>query len=169
MKAVPLPSALFTQNREGLVRKLPARSVAVLNANDLMPTNADGIMGHSQNADLFYLTGVRQEETILLLAPDAFDRQHREILFVRQPNEQLAIWEGHKLTKDQATAISGITNVKWLTDFPGIFRQVICEMEHVYLNTNEHQRADVAGKISAAPLPATSSPHARASGGQVRL
>ena len=144
MKAVPLPSALFTQNREGLVRKLPARSVAVLNANDLMPTNADGIMGHSQNADLFYLTGVRQEETILLLAPDAFDRQHREILFVRQPNEQLAIWEGHKLTKDQATAISGITNVKWLTDFPGIFRQVICEMEHVYLNTNEHQRADVA-------------------------
>ena len=144
MKAVPLPSALFTQNREGLVRKLPARSVAVLNANDLMPTNADGIMGHSQNADLFYLTGVNQEETILLLAPDAFDRQHREILFVRQPNEQLAIWEGHKLTKDQATAISGITNVKWLTDFPGIFRQVICEMEHVYLNTNEHQRADVA-------------------------
>ena len=144
MKAVPLPSALFTQNRERLVRKLPARSVAVLNANDLMPTNADGIMGHSQNADLFYLTGVRQEETILLLAPDAFDRQHREILFVRQPNEQLAIWEGHKLTKDQATAISGITNVKWLTDFPGIFRQVICEMEHVYLNTNEHQRADVA-------------------------
>jgi len=144
MKAVPLPSALFTQNRERLVRKLPARSVAVLNANDLMPTNADGIMGHSQNADLFYLTGVNQEETILLLAPDAFDRQHREILFVRQPNEHLAIWEGHKLTKDQATAISGITNVKWLTDFPGIFRQVICEMEHVYLNTNEHQRADVA-------------------------
>jgi Xaa-Pro aminopeptidase len=144
MKAVPLPSALFTQNRERLVRKLPARSVAVLNANDLMPSNADGIMGHSQNADLFYLTGVRQEETILLLAPDAFDRQHREILFVRQPNEHLAIWEGHKLTKDQATAISGITNVKWLTDFPGIFRQVICEMEHVYLNTNEHQRADAA-------------------------
>jgi Xaa-Pro aminopeptidase len=143
MKAVPLPSDLFTLNRERLVRKLPARSVAVLNANDLMPTNADGTMGHSQNADLFYLTGVHQEETILLLAPDAFDRQHREILFVRQPNEHLAIWEGHKLTKDQATTISGIRNVKWLTDFPGIFRQVVCEMEHVYLNTNEHQRANV--------------------------
>jgi Xaa-Pro aminopeptidase len=142
MKAVPLPAALFKLNRERLVKILPPRSVAVLNANDVMPTNADGTMGHLQNADLFYLTGVHQEETILLLAPTAFDPNHREVLFVRQPNEQLAIWEGYKLTKEQATAISGIPNVKWLADFPGIFRQVICEMEHVYLNANEHQRAD---------------------------
>jgi Xaa-Pro aminopeptidase len=143
MKAVPLPPALFTLNRDRLVKKLLPHSLVVLNANDLMPTNADGTMGHLQNADLFYLTGVHQEETILLLAPDAFDPTHREILFVRQPNEHLAIWEGHKLTKEQATAISGVKNVKWLSDFPGIFRQVICELTHVYLNTNEHQRADV--------------------------
>lgn len=143
MKAVPLPTALFTLNRERLVKKLLPRSLAVLNANDIMPTNADGTMGHLQNADLFYLTGVHQEETILLLAPDAFDPNHREILFVRQPNEHLAIWEGHKLTKEQATNISGIKNVKWLTDFQTIFRQLVCEMENVYLNTNEHQRADV--------------------------
>ena len=71
MKAVPLPAALFTLNRARLVAQLPPRSLAVLNANDVMPTNADGVMGHHQNADLFYLTGVRQEETILLLAPDA--------------------------------------------------------------------------------------------------
>jgi len=142
MKAVPLPAALFTLNRERLVKKLLPRSLAILNANDLMPTNADGTMGHLQNADLFYLTGVHQEETILLLAPAAFDPNHREILFVRQPNEHLAIWEGHKLTKDQATAVSGIKNVKWLTDFPGIFRQVMCELDNVYLNANEHQRAD---------------------------
>jgi Xaa-Pro aminopeptidase len=142
MKAIPLPAALFQLNRERLVKKLPPRSVAVLNANDVMPTNADGTMGFLQNADLFYLTGVHQEETILLLAPGAFDPNHREVLFVRQPNEQLAIWEGYKLTQDQATALSGIRNVKWLADFPGIFRQVICEMEHVYLNANEHQRAD---------------------------
>jgi Xaa-Pro aminopeptidase len=121
---------------------LPPRSLAVLNANDIMPTNADGSMGHLQNADLFYLTGVHQEETILLLAPDAFDPSHREILFVRQPNEHLAIWEGHKLTKEQATKISGIKNVKWLSDFPAIFRSLMCELENVYLNTNEHQRAD---------------------------
>ena len=112
MKAIPLPAALFTLNRERLVQRLLPRSLAVFNANDIMPTNADGAMGHLQNADLFYLTGVHQEETILLLAPDAFDPNHREILFVRQPNEQLAIWEGHKLTKAQATAISGIKNVK---------------------------------------------------------
>ena len=142
MKAVPLPAALFTLNRERLVNKLLPRSLAVLNANDLMPTNADGTMGHLQNADLFYLTGLHQEETILLLAPDAFDPNHREILFVRQPNEHLAIWEGHKLTKEAATKISGINNVKWLLEFPAIFRQLICELENVFLNSNEHQRAD---------------------------
>jgi Xaa-Pro aminopeptidase len=142
MKAVPLPSALFTLNRERLVQKLLPRSLAVLNANDVMPTNADGSMGHLQNADLFYLTGIHQEETVLLLAPDAFDANQREILFVREPNEHLAIWEGHKLTKAQATAVSGIKNVKWLSEFPVIFRSLMCELENVYLNTNEHQRAD---------------------------
>jgi len=140
---MPLPPALFTLNRERLVRRLRPRSLAVFNANDIMPTNADGAMGHVQNADLFYLTGVHQEESILLLAPDAFDPNHREILFVRQPNEQLAIWEGHKLTKEQATAVSGIKNVKWLSDFPTVFRSLACELDNIYLNTNEHQRADV--------------------------
>jgi Xaa-Pro aminopeptidase len=144
MKSVPLPAALFTQNRERLIQRLPPRSLAVLNANDIMPTNADGTMGHLQNADLFYLTGVNQEETILVLAPDAFDSKHREILFVRETNDHLVTWEGHKLTKEQAAAVSGIPNVKWLTEFPGIFRSLMCEMEIVYLNSNEHQRADVA-------------------------
>ncbi len=141
MKSVPLPTALFTLNRERLVKALLPRAVAVLNANDIMPTNADGSMAHLQNADLFYLTGIRQEETMLLLAPDAFDPNHREILFIRQPNEHLAIWEGHKLTKEQATKISGIKNVKWLSDFPALFRQIACEMDVIYLNSNEHQRA----------------------------
>jgi Xaa-Pro aminopeptidase len=142
MKAVPLPSRLFTSNRERLVKKLLPRSVAVFNANDIMPTNADGAMGHLQNSDLFYLTGVHQEETILLLAPEAYDPNQREILFVRQSSEHLATWEGHKLTREQATALSGIQNVKWLTEFSSIFRQVMCEMQNVYLNANEHQRAD---------------------------
>ena len=143
MKAVPISSALFTLNRDRLVQKLLPRSLAVFNANDIQPTNADGSMGHLQNADLFYLTGVHQEETILLLAPDAFDPSQREILFVRQPNEHLAIWEGHKLTKEQATQISGVKNVKWLAEFPIVFRSLACELENIYLNSNEHQRADV--------------------------
>ncbi len=142
MKPTLLPAALFTLNRERLVKKVLPRSLAVLNANDIMPTNADGTMGYLQNADLFYLTGVHQEETILLLAPDAFDPNHREVLFVREPTDHLTIWEGHKLAKQQATEISGIQNVKWLSEFPSVFRTLMCEMENVYLNTNEHHRAD---------------------------
>ncbi len=140
---MPLPATLFALNRERLAQKLRPRSLAVLNANDLMPTNADGVMGHLQNADLFYLTGVHQEETILLLAPDALDPAQREMLFIRQPNEHLKIWEGHKLTQESAAAISGIKNVKWLSEFPSVFRTLACELKILYLNTNEHSRADV--------------------------
>jgi Xaa-Pro aminopeptidase len=143
MKAIPLPSALFTLNRERLVKKFPARSLAVFNSNDLMPTNADGTMGHIQNSDLFYLTGVHQEETILLLAPEAFDPNQREVLFIRETNEHLVTWEGHKLTKNQAAQVSGIKTVKWLSEFPMVFRTLMCEMDDVFLNSNEHTRADV--------------------------
>jgi len=143
MKAVPIPSALFTLNREQLVKKLPPRSLAVLNANDIMPTNADGSMGFAQNADLFYLTGINQEETVLLLAPDAFDPNHREILFIRESSEHLAIWEGHKLTKESAAKISGVKNIKWLAEFPAMFRALACELDNLYFNSNEHSRADV--------------------------
>lgn len=144
MKPIALPAELFRGNRERLASFLAPNSIAVLNANDVLPTNADGTMPHHQNADLFYLTGVRQEETILLLAPDAPDPAHREVLFLRQPNDHLKIWEGHKLTKAEATAISGIANVRWLSEFPGLFRSLVCEANHLYFNTNEHARADVA-------------------------
>src|ERR1700744_5921664 len=144
MKPIPLPSGLFTLNRERLAQRLVPRSLALFNANDTMPTNGDGTMRHHQNADLFYLSGILQEETILLLAPDAFDPHHREILFLRQPNERLVTWEGHKLSKEQATGLSGIKNVKWLAEFPSVFRQIMCEMDNAYLNSNEHQRADMS-------------------------
>lgn len=143
VKAVGLPAELFALNRARLTQKLPPGALAVLNANDVMPTNGDGTMGYCQNADLFYLTGVRQEETILLLAPTAQDPALREILFVREPNEHLKIWEGHKLTRAQATALSGIKNVRWTSEFPALFRALMCEMKRVYLNSNEHQRAEV--------------------------
>jgi Xaa-Pro aminopeptidase len=141
MKPVPISSELFRSNRERLKKLLQPNSLAILNANDIMPTNADGTMGFIQNSDLFYLTGIHQEESILVLAPDAFDEKHREILFLREANEHLATWEGHKLTREQATQISGVTNIKWLSEFPAMFRQLICESSHVYLNTNEHYRA----------------------------
>src|ERR1051326_530713 len=108
MKFIAVNADLFTQNRERLKRLLPARAIAVVNANDVMPTNADGTMGFHQNADLFYLTGVRQEESIVVLAPDTFDEKLREVLFVREPNAHLRIWEGHKLSKEEAVNASGI-------------------------------------------------------------
>jgi Xaa-Pro aminopeptidase len=143
MKPIAIDPGLFNANRERLRKLLLKNSVAVVNANDLMPTNADGTMGFHQNADLFYLTGIRQEESILVLAPDAFDEKMREVLFLREPNEHLHIWEGHKVSKDEATAISGIKTTKWLSDFRSLFHQLMCESEQVYLNSNEHYRAQV--------------------------
>ena len=140
MKSIPIDSDLFISNRERLKKLLPGNSLALVNANDIFPTNADGTMG-VPNSDLFYLAGVTQEECILLLAPDAFDEKNREILFLRESTPHLAIWEGHKLTKEQARTISGIKNIQWLSEFSSVFHALICEAEQVFLNTNEHQRA----------------------------
>ena len=112
MKPISINPGLFKQNRERLAALLLPNSVAVINANDVLPTNADGTMEFCQNADLFYLSGVHQEESILVLAPQAFDPKLREVLFLREPNEQLMIWEGHKLSKEEATRISGIETVQ---------------------------------------------------------
>ena len=138
MKTVPVKSELFVTNRDRLRQKLLRNSLVVVNANDVLPTNADGTLGFHQNADLFWLTGVNQEETILVMAPDAFDEKQREILFLREASENLVIWEGHKLTKEQAAAASGIKQVKWLGEFPRTLHRLMCESENVYLNTNEH-------------------------------
>ena len=143
MKTVDLDPELFIDNRRRLKSRLRPNSIAVLHANDVMPTNADGTMAFQQNADLFYLSGVNQEESILLLAPDAAERKFREILFVRETNEHIAIWEGAKLTREQAAKVSGIRTVRWLSDFPDLFRSLMLEAENVYLNTNEHARASV--------------------------
>ena len=119
------------------------RSAVVLNANDPMPTNADGTMGFRQNNDLFYLTGVDQEETILVLAPQHPDPALRQVLFVRETNEQIAVWEGEKLSKIQAQQTSGIEHIKWTSEFEATFRQIVFEVDTVYLNTNEERGAGV--------------------------
>jgi len=122
---------------------MASRALAVVNANDVLPTNADGTLPMQPNADLFFLTGIEQEESILVLFPEAADEKHREILFVRQPNEHLQIWEGYKHTKADVRKISGIKNVQWLTEFPVLFRSLMCESESAYLNSNEYKRANV--------------------------
>ncbi len=143
MKNIAIPAELFVENRRRLVERLPPNSLVILHSNDIMPSNADGTLGFHQNADLYYLSGVNQEESILVLAPNAFDERLREVLFVREPNEHLTIWEGHKLSKEQAQSLSGIKTIKWLSDFRGVWHGLMCEVDHVFLNTNEHIRAVV--------------------------
>lgn len=145
MRYKKINNELFKLNRKRLIKELKPGSVAVFNANDIMPTNADGTMRFRQNSDLFYLTGVDQEETILVLCPDYPDRKFREVLFVRETNEQIATWEGHKLTKEEAREVSGIETILWASDFQRIFNtmMVMGGVDQVYLNTNEHYRADV--------------------------
>lgn len=140
MKYAPIPNSLFTENRKRFAAQLKPNSVALFVSNDIMPTNADGSMGFVQNSDLFYLTGVDQEETILLIYPDAKNNSHKEILFVRETNEHIAIWEGAKLTAQKATEVSGIKNVLWTSSFQQMLKSIVFQAEHIYLNSNEHTR-----------------------------
>lgn len=141
MRCPPLPADLFTANRLRLRALLPPRSLVILHANDVMPANADGTLGFIQNSDLYHLSGVDQEETILMLCPDAPDPKQREMLFVRETSEHIALWEGEKLTQEQAAARSGIARVCWLQEFEAAFRQLMCYADQVWLNANEHPRA----------------------------
>ena len=143
MRYTPLDPELVVTNRDRLKKLMLKNSLAVLNANDILPTNADGSLAMRVNADLFYLSGVEQEESMLLLCPDADDEKHRELLFLREPTPLMETWEGHKLTKDEARKRTGIKNILWLSEFPRLFHRLMCECEHVYLNSNEHKRAVV--------------------------
>ncbi|GAB3171520.1 aminopeptidase P family protein [Telluribacter humicola] len=142
MRYLPIDKTLFVENRRRLASILKPKSMVILNANDIMPTNADGSMGFRQSTDLFYLTGVDQEETRLVLFPEHPDEKMREVLFLRETNEYIAVWEGEKLTKEQAREVSGIQTIFWTHQFEQVFRNIVFEAERVYLNTNEHTRND---------------------------
>ena len=141
MRYPPIDPQLFVNHRANLAKRMLPNSLAVVNANDILPTNADGTLRLRQSSDLFYLSGVDQEETILLLYPDAHDEKLREILFLRETNDLIATWEGRKLAKEEARQRTGVARVEWLPAFQPIFHRLMCECEHVYLNANEHKRA----------------------------
>jgi len=145
MRYEDIGKGLFVGNRKRLVKELKSNSVAVLNANDINPTNSDGTMRFRQNSDLFYLSGVDQEETILIVCPDFPDKKYREILFLRETSELISTWEGHKLTKEEAREKTGVETVLWLSEFNRLFNTIMLmgDVEHVYLNSNDHYRADV--------------------------
>lgn len=133
-------SELFISNRKKLCNKLKNNSLAVFNSNDEFPKSGDQPFEFKQNPDFFYLTGIDQEQSILIIFPDSPNPAYREVLFLRQTNEHIAIWEGHKYTKEEAKRVSGIENIFWLEDFWNIFPSLMHYAEYVYLNTNENDR-----------------------------
>jgi Xaa-Pro aminopeptidase len=143
MKYLPINNQLFINNRKRFAALLKPNAIAIFNSNDVLPTNADGSLKFKQNSDIFYLSGVDQEESILVIYPDAKDGIHKEVLFLKETNEHIAIWEGHKLTKAEALKVSGVEKVYWLSEFKTMLRSLMAEAETVYLNTNEHVRAVV--------------------------
>tara|TARA_B100000768_G_scaffold114748_1_gene106208 strand:- start:1380 stop:2675 length:1296 start_codon:yes stop_codon:yes gene_type:complete len=143
MKYLPISAELFKKNRLKLSQRMTSNSLAVFNSNDVFSTGADSTLPFDQHRNIFYLSGVDQEESILLLFPNAKLKAHREILFLKETNKHIAIWEGAKLNKSQATVCSGIKTVYWLNEFESIFSQLMEESTHFYYNNNEHYRQAV--------------------------
>lgn len=143
MKYHQIDNQLFIKNRTKFTSQMKPKSVAVFNSNDNYPVSADTTLPFAQHRDIFYLSGVDQEESILLLFPDAPYENQREILFLKETNEHIAIWEGEKLTKDRAFEVSGIKTVYWLTEFHKILNEIMTYCDTIYINTNEHYRAVV--------------------------
>ncbi|RCL72635.1 MAG: aminopeptidase P family protein [Flavobacteriales bacterium] len=143
MKYTPLPASVFSHHRQRFMAELKPNSMAVFNSNDIYPISADSTLPFAQHRDLFYLSGIDQEETVLILYPDAENPAHREIVFVRETNAHIAVWEGHKLNKEEATKVSGIKTVLWTNEFENAFLDLAKNAENIYINTNEHYRAKV--------------------------
>jgi len=140
MKYLPIKNDVFTNNRINFVSRIKGCSLAIFHANDEFPRNGDQVFLFKQNADFFYLTGIDQEQSILILFPDCPNPLYKEVLFLRQTNEHIAIWEGHKYTKEEARAASGIENIYWLSEFDAILHTIINYAENIYINTNENDR-----------------------------
>jgi len=140
MKYLAVNNEVFTRNRKSFVSRLKPSSIAIFNSNDEFPRSGDQSFLFKQNPDFFYLTGIDQEQSILILFPECPNPVYKEVLFLRQTNEHIAVWEGHKYTKEEAKAASGITSIYWLDDFEAILQTIINYAEHIYINTNENDR-----------------------------
>ena len=143
MRYRTLPASFYKLNRAKFATEVDVKSLAIFNSNDIYPISADSTMPFEQHRDIFYLSGIDQEESILLIFPDALEEKHKQILFVRETNEHIAVWEGAKLTKQAATDLSGIKTVYWLKDFKKVFQELSVQCDRFYFNTNEHYRQAV--------------------------
>ena len=143
MRYTPLSSNFYRSTRARFMDAISQGGLAVFNSNDIYPISADSTMPFQQHRDIFYLCGIDQEESILLLFPDAINPNHREVLFVKKTDNHIAVWEGAKLSQKEATNISGIKTILWTDDFKLLFNQLTKEAKAIYFNTNEHYRANV--------------------------
>lgn len=143
MRYETITSSVYVNHRKKFISNMKSGALAVFNSNDNMPTNADGLMPFRQNNDLLHLSGIDQEETILVLFPDSPVEAYKEVLFLRETSPEIAIWEGEKFTKEQAAELSGIKTIFWLSDFERVFKAMMSETSVVYLNSNEHLRATI--------------------------
>ena len=144
MRYEPIKSDLFIQNRKNFMSQMLPSSLAVFNSNDTYPIGADSTIPFQQDRNIYYLSGVDQEESILVLFPDAPDPKHREVLFLTETNPHIAVWEGEKLNEEKALKVTGIKTVYWLKDLPKVFNELMTQCNLVYMNTNEHYRANHA-------------------------
>ena len=140
MKYLPLNPDIFIQNRKRFTDKMEKNSIAIFNSNDELPMNGDALHPFRQNADLYWLTGVEQEETMLVLFPDNPDPKYREVLVLVRPNELKEKWDGHRLTASEGQNISGIKTIVWLDVLDGMLQPWIHLADTIYLNTNENDR-----------------------------
>ena len=140
MRYNPISNSIFIKNRKNFINQMKPNTIAILTSNDVKHNNADDVMGFTQNNDLFYLSGIDQEETILVLYPDAYKEENRAVLFIKETNEQIKIWDGEKLTKKQAVKVSGIERVEWVLDFEMLLQYMAFEADGFYLGHNEHYK-----------------------------
>jgi len=140
MKNLPLDSQIFIKNRQRFIAEMQPQSIAIINSNDELPTNGDAFHKFQQNADLYWLTGIEQEDTMVILYPDNPDPKYREVLVLVRPNELKEKWDGHRLRKDEAFAVSGISTVVWLDSLDALLQPWIHDATNIYLNTNENNR-----------------------------
>lgn len=140
MKNLPLDSQIFIKNRQRFIAEMQPQSIAIINSNDELPSNGDALHKFQQNADLYWLTGIEQEDTMVILYPDNPDPKFREVLVLVRPNEMKEKWDGHRLRKDEAFAISGISTVVWLDSLDAVLQPWIHDVTNIYLNTNENNR-----------------------------
>ena len=143
MKYKPLSKSFYQNTRKSFMAEMEPNSLAIFNSNDIYPISADSVMPFEQHRDLFYLSGIDQEESIIILFPDAIDPKHKEIAFVKKTNSHIEVWEGPKLNKEKTYELSGIKTVYWLEDFKDIFQELSTQCSKFYFNTNEHYRQAV--------------------------